>query len=591
ESKMVDKVSYSNALEDFRMARRRAAFEQLLARFTGRSTNLLDYEQVRQQLRATNKINRGVQDIPLDAIVGSVGRVHDFTRTFLPKHDSDAGRWARVKSASASMTGVPPIEVYRIGDAYFVIDGNHRVSIAREQNSKSIQAYVTEVKTRVPLSPDDDVEQVIAKSRYVEFLEQTNLDSLRPGADLQMTFLGRYRLFLEQIDVHRYFMGIDQQRDISYAEAVAHWYDTVYLPVVQIVRERGLLLDFPGRTEADLYFLIAERRDELEAALGWEVAADTAVTDLAENVSSRPARIISRWGGWLLDIVTPDELEPGPPPGQWRKERVVPRQSDVLFNEILVAIYGEADDWRVLDQAILLAQKEGSSLLGLHVREEMGAEQADQSDPNDDQYTAALKAEFDRRCAAAGVNGRLAIESGLVARQVAARAAYADLVMVALNHPPGTQMLHRLQSGLITLIHRSPRPVLTVPPGSISAINRILLAYNSSPKAQEALFVATYLAARYQVDLTVVSVHKEDADDGCLEYAEAYLSNHGVLTARLIGRQHDNPAQAILETSVAHQCDLIVIGGYKSQPIVHAVLGSNVDELLRESKVPIFISR
>ena len=589
---MVQEGYYLSAIEDFQAARRRAAMEQLLSRMTGRSNELLDYEDVRRQLQATSKIDRGIQDIPLDAIVGSVGRVKDFTRTFLPKNDSDAERWARVKSATQSLVGVPPIEVYQIGDVYFVIDGNHRVSIAREQELLTIQAYVTEAQTRVPLSAEDDLEAVIAKSRYVDFLEKTNLDKLRPDANLQMTFLGKNRVLLEHIDVHRYYMGLDLQRDISYEEAVAHWYDTVYLPVVQMVRERGLLRDFPQRTEADLYLLLAEHRAELEEVLGWELAADTAVTDLADQKSSRPARVLNRLGGWLLDVMVPDELETGPPPGQWRKERVTPRKSDRLFSEILVAIRGVDDDWRVLDQAITLAQKENGHILGLHVIEKKQYERLQTvTRSGEDQLVAQVQAEFDRRCAAAGVNGRIAIERGTVSRQVVNRASYSDLVMVSLNHPPGDQPLQRLASGLVTLIHRLPRPVLTVPPGPVSPMDRILLAYNANPKAQEALFITTYLAARHQFDLTVVAVNQYAEAVGWLAEAEAYLAEHGVTTVRSVERTTDSPAKAIWETAVAYQCNLIITGGYKSQPLVQAILGSTVDTLLRESKVPILISR
>ena len=589
---MVEEGIYLKAIEDFYMARRQASMEQLLSRITGRSNDLLDYEDVRHQLQATNKVDRGIQDIPLDAVVGSVGRVKDFTRSFLPKKDSDAERWARVKSATDSMTGVPPIEVYQIGDVYFVIDGNHRVSIAREQEWETIQAYVTEVQTRVPLTINDDPEAVIAKARYVEFLEKTNLDQLRPDADLSMTFLGKYRVLLEHIDVHRYFMGMDQKRDISYQEAVAHWYDTVYLPVVQMVYERGLLRDFPQRTEADLYLLLAEHQAELQEVLGWELGADTAVSNLADQKSSRPARVLSRLGSWLSDVIMPDELESGPRPGQWRKERVTPRRSNSLFSEILVAVRGFEDDWRELDQAIVLAQKENSHILGLHIIDKKQYErQQIIKRASEEELVAQVQAEFDRRCAQVGVNGRLAIEHGIVARHVVNRAAYSDLVMVALNHPPGDQPLQRLASGLVTIIHRSPRPVLTIPPGPPSPMDRILLAYNASPKAKEALFIATYFAARHQVDLTIVAVNQYAEAAGWLAEAKSYLADHGITTIRAVERTTDSPARAILETAEAYQCNLIITGGYHAQPLVQAILGSNVDTLLCKSKVPILMSR
>ncbi|HFE66930.1 MAG TPA: hypothetical protein ENJ93_06675, partial [Chloroflexi bacterium] len=228
--------TYHAALEDFYKARRQAALQELLARFTGANTKLLSYDEIRQQFQLTNVRNRGLEEIPVGKIVGSVGRYKDFTRNFLPKSDSDKERWARVKATQEDLAGLPPIEVYQVGDAYFVIDGNHRVSVARRLEMPTISAYVTEVQTRVPLEANDDPNEIICKARYATFLEQTNLDKLRPDANLLMTFCGHYHTLLEHIAVHRYYLGLEQQREIPYEEAAASWYDHVYLPVVQMVR-------------------------------------------------------------------------------------------------------------------------------------------------------------------------------------------------------------------------------------------------------------------------------------------------------------------------------------------------------------------
>ena len=146
-------------------------------------------------------------------------RYTDFTRTFLPREDFDKDRWARVMQEATGPTGLPPIEVYQIGDVYFVIDGNHRVSVVRQMGATHIQAYVTEVETRVPLSPDIQPDELILKAEYTNFLEVTRLDELRPGADLNMTVPGRYGTLLEHIEIHRYFMGLELQREISHEEA------------------------------------------------------------------------------------------------------------------------------------------------------------------------------------------------------------------------------------------------------------------------------------------------------------------------------------------------------------------------------------
>ena len=142
---------YLVAIGDFRRARQQAAMESIMARLRGQSVDLLSYDEVRRSLGGVEGTTHKLEDIPLDAIVGSVGRYTDFTRSFLPKKNSDEERWARVKIAVEDMVGVPPIEVYAIDGSYFVRDGNHRVSVARQVGATTIQAYVTPVYGKVPL--------------------------------------------------------------------------------------------------------------------------------------------------------------------------------------------------------------------------------------------------------------------------------------------------------------------------------------------------------------------------------------------------------------------------------------------------------
>ena len=124
-------VSYASAVLDFRNAQRQGVIQDIVARLRGRPSTLLAYEDVRRRLGLHGSFARGLRDIPLDAIVGSVARYNDFTRSFLPKNPSDENRWAKVMVAASDMKGLPPIEVYQVGKVYFVLDGNHRVSVAR----------------------------------------------------------------------------------------------------------------------------------------------------------------------------------------------------------------------------------------------------------------------------------------------------------------------------------------------------------------------------------------------------------------------------------------------------------------------------
>lgn len=580
---------YQAALTDFQKARRRAAMEQLLARFSGRSTELLSFDEVRQQLGAGNPTPRGLQDIPLDKIVGSVGRYQDFTRSFLPKQDSDEERWAKVKTAVEDLSGVPPIEVYQVGEAYFVRDGNHRVSIARQLDVPSISAYVTEVKTRVPLAADDDPEEIICKARYAEFLEATDLDTVRPQADLLMTFCGHYRLLGQHIEVHRHYLGNEEQRFIPYEEAVASWYDHVYLPVIRLVREQGVLRYFPGRTEADMYVLLAEYRAELTDALGWEVAPETAVAELARQKKT-PLQALAEAGSKLLEAVLPEEVEPMPPPGSWRLDRVNWRQNGRLFDDILVAMGPDPADWRALDLAIGIAQQGGSRLLGLHVIDGAEGVEPAQAEPAADEIRAdEIRAAFENRCREAGVRGEFAVERGPVAQRLVRRAVYADGVVIPLNHAPET-ITERYLSGLQTILRKTPRPILTAPPGAGRPLRHALLAYGGTRTvSDEALYVAAYLSARHNVRLSVVSVGEPIQTHKALARVREYLQNVGA--AADFFAEEGGVEETLLQTAEAIRADFLIVGGFGYSPLRSLLWGSTANRLLQEYDQPILICR
>ena len=309
---------FSLARTDFQRARQRASLQEVVSRLTGKSAELLSFEEVRDKLHAVGTgVNRGVQTIPLDSIVGSVGRYTDFSRTFLPKNPSDEERWARVMTLVTDPEGggLPPIEVIKLGDVYFVQDGHHRVSVARQIGAKTIDAYVNEVTTRVPLSPDSDPEDLILKEEYATFLETAQLRKTRPDAELELTVPGMYEDLLDHIQVHKYFMGLDEKRDVPIGEAAAHWYDTIYLPVVEAIREREILKEFPGRTETDLYLWVSEHRAELQQGLGDFISPESAALDLADKFGTRAGRVAARFGKSLARAVVPNALESGPPTG------------------------------------------------------------------------------------------------------------------------------------------------------------------------------------------------------------------------------------------------------------------------------------
>lgn len=281
--------------EHYARSLRKAQIQDLLGLITGEDNDLVSFDQVARRLRVRQQIGQRVESVPVEKIVGSVGRYHDFTREFLPRSRVNSQRWARLDAALHSMEGVPPIELYKVGDVYFVRDGNHRVSVARANNIDQIEAYVTELATPVPLTLSDFERDLwIIKIEYAEFLEQTRLDLLRPEADVRVTAPGLLDVLLHHIEVHQFLRNLDLERAgsserLDFSQAVESWYDTVYMPVIEAIREHNLLQSFPGRTEADLYLWVAKHREAL--ATRYDLAPldpETAVTTFAETHSERP---------------------------------------------------------------------------------------------------------------------------------------------------------------------------------------------------------------------------------------------------------------------------------------------------------------
>ena len=555
-------MSYSQfkrqmAIQDFQAARQRASIQEVLARITGRPNELLSYEDVAEKLKLRVRTERGIQHIPLDAIVGSVGRYTDFTRTFLPRRAQDKDRWAGVRVAFLEDgAGLPAIDVYKVGDVYFVIDGNHRVSIARQEGAKTIEAHVIEVKTNVPLTPDVRAEDLIIKSEYAEFLEYTGIMDLRPNVDLSVTIPGQYQKLLEQICAQECLLEKNSGNGIAFQEAVTAWYDNIYIPLAEAIRDRGLLRWFPNRTITDLYIWISENRTALEKELGWEIESDIAATNLILEGNARSQT------------------------GEWRKARISTRYTDHLFNDILAPLSGGETSWTSLGQAIIIAQRENASIHGLHV---VASKEKVQS-PD----ALAVQTQFNQMCQDADVTGNLVIEPGDITTKIRERAAVTDLIVLKVEHPP-MGGLSNLASPFRSIIVNSSCPVLGVPREE-TEVKRAMLSYDGSPAAKEALFVAAYFAEMWKTRLVVFSALdgsrvKADVQD----YARRYLEFHEV-EAEYMLTEHGAMDQ-LLKTVEEQNVDLVLMGAYGVSVFRQIMDGSALDYMLRESKTPLLICR
>lgn len=283
----------------FRRARRRAFQEDLLALLRKRPADLLPFEAVKENLHLANYSYRELQSVPLDNIVGSVGRYHDFTRHFWPRQDTLKDRWARIAYAMLWRGGLPPVHLYQVGEVYFVKDGNHRVSVARYLGAPTIEAYVWEFHTRVPFRPDTHLSDLPLIKEVVEFLEHTDLDRVRPQQQIRFTVSGTGRVLEEHVLAHRYWLESRYGNVATVTETVGSWYDLVYMPMLSIIRERNLQRYFPRFTETDLYVGILNHHRYLVRTLERPVSLDQAIENYVDhfspNLRYRLTRLVRYW--------------------------------------------------------------------------------------------------------------------------------------------------------------------------------------------------------------------------------------------------------------------------------------------------------
>ena len=576
------KIEYSRALEDFRRARGKARLQHLWAAVTGESLDLLRFDEISAKMHSLGQSSKGLQNIPISDIVGSVNRYQDFDRNFLPLRDSDEERWAKVKAAMTSpgSSGLPPIIVYKIGDAYFVLDGNHRVSIARQMDMNYIEAYVTEIKTRVPLSPDDSPDEIILKAEYSDFLDATKIDKIIPEASFKLTFPGQYPILEEHIRVHRHYMGLDQQREIPMDEAVVHWYHHVYLPIVELIREQNFLMEFPDKTETDLYIWILDHQSYMEEQLGWSIRPEKAASDLLRSRGKRFILNIKRSISGLFTTLSHEKNQHPYPSKDWQQQENENRKR--LFTDILVAINGKPESWLAVEQAIIVAEMEKADVRGLSIRRPL--EWGEPHTSRDD-----LSRAFAERLEKSGLKGNLVFAQGTIADMINERAKVNDLVALKLSHPPSMNIFARLRSGIHTILRNSTQPLLFVR-DQVSPMNNILLAYDGSPKGKEALYISAYLASRYDKQLSVVVVdNDEERGTRILSEADAYLGE--LCSNRIYRKRNGRISNTILQVAEEIGVDTIIMGGYGLSPLPEMILGSTVDGVLRGAHVPVIVSQ
>ena len=253
---------------DFQRARRRQVLARLahwLRREPDDVSLILPFDEVVAALGRRGERRLGLQAIPLDGIVGTVDSSRDFDRRFRPTSGRVRERWERLALAQRRGEPIPPIDVYRVGDMHFVIDGHHRVSIAMATGAKTIEASVTEVLTQLPPTGIRGRRDLLVKSHERLFRARVPL----PPADLAkitVTDPWSYAELGEAVEAWGFRYMQDKGRFLDRAEVARHWYTEEYLPVVRMMRAAGLV---GSRTEAEAYMRVAAERYRLIMTHDW----------------------------------------------------------------------------------------------------------------------------------------------------------------------------------------------------------------------------------------------------------------------------------------------------------------------------------
>lgn len=238
--------------------------------------------------------------------------------------------------------------------------------------------------------------------------------------------------------------------------------------------------------------------------------------------------------------------------------------------------------WSALDQATLIAKREKSHIFGLYVIPEKNTDHSNE--------IGIVQSDFNEHLLDAELDGELTVEVGEVDKHVLARAAWVDLVVIKLAPQTHSLAFTHSSSGFNRILQHCPRPILIVPSGAHSPMDRAVLAYDGSPKADEALFVAAYLASRWPISLTVVTVRTSKESKVALQGAKTYLKKHvgNNIKFQLLKKPKKD---TILKYSKENNCNFLIMGAFGFRPLLNLVTGSMVNQILREFRHPVLICR
>jgi hypothetical protein len=228
---------------------------------------LLSLTEATQRLRPFRRRHIGVVSIDVDRIIGTADREGDFDRSFTTARSGLRERQQRLARAFPNGE-FAPIVVEKLGDAYFVVDGHHRVALARRRGVVSIDAEVTELTARWHLSPTADHEELLHAEQERLFMSESGLADVQPNTRLRFSRAVGYLQLLEAVQVHGYTLMLDARRPLDRSEVASHWYSNVYRPTVELLAAAPPTEMCADATESDTFLWLWQQRRELSVEHG-----------------------------------------------------------------------------------------------------------------------------------------------------------------------------------------------------------------------------------------------------------------------------------------------------------------------------------
>jgi hypothetical protein len=276
-----------DAQHDFTRARRARLLSDVARRMRREPDDvghILPFEEVVEALGRTGQVDRGLQVVPLDAIVGTVDRAADFDRGFRPTTTRLRSRWERIAAAQRRGEALPPISLFQVGELYFVRDGHHRVSVAKSLGRTDIDAYVIEVKTRLRLGRDLRISELPLKDHERLFRERVPLDRER-WAKIALSDPWDFGMLAEMVEAWGFRMMQERGHYADRPEVARRWFDEEYTPVSEMLESGGLIER--DETPADAYMRVAGQRYLLLRTHEWS----DEVLDRLRRTSKRGHRL------------------------------------------------------------------------------------------------------------------------------------------------------------------------------------------------------------------------------------------------------------------------------------------------------------